>query len=147
MPDDGLLRSSDGERDQAVATLSDHFAQGRLSLDELDRRVDQALAAATRAELRATLADLPATGAPATPPHQVDAPRASAQDPRWSSWAVTALICLTIWLVTSLASGSVLYFWPVWVVGPWGVALAARTRSPQLRSGASRGCPLTSSHR
>jgi hypothetical protein len=146
MPEDALLRSSDLERDQALAALSDHFAQGRLSLDELNQRVDQALSATTRAGLAATLADLPVTASTPSRPPTTDRGRRQ-PDPRWSSWVATAAICLTIWLVTSLASGSVLYFWPVWVVGPWGVALAARTRSPQLRSGASRGCPLTSSHR
>lgn len=145
MPDDGLLRSSDGERDQAVAMLSDHYAQGRLSLDELDRRVDQALAAATRAELRETLADLPVTRS--TPPRPPSTRARRQPDPRWSSWGVTAVICLTIWLVTSLASGSALYFWPMWVIGPWGVALAAQTRSRQPRAVAPRGCPLTSPHR
>lgn len=149
MPDDGLIRSSDGERDLTVATLSDHFAQGRLTLDELDSRVNQALAASTRAELHATMADLPAAAATATTTtHQVKPRPAPSRDPRWSSWAATALICLSIWLVTSVASGSALYFWPMWVIGPWGVMLAAQTRSPQIRAaGARGGCSLTSLHR
>jgi hypothetical protein len=45
----------------------------------------------------------------------------------WGSWLSTALIVITIWAATSLASGEWLYFWPIWVVGPWGAVLLART--------------------
>jgi hypothetical protein len=36
------------------------------------------------------------------------------------------VIVVGIWLVTSLASGQLLYPWPVWVIGPWGVVLLAQ---------------------
>ena len=45
----------------------------------------------------------------------------------WRSWASTAAIVLTIWAVTSLANWEFLYFWPIWVIGPWGAVLLART--------------------
>jgi hypothetical protein len=45
----------------------------------------------------------------------------------WGSWLSTALVVITIWAATSLASGDWLYFWPVWVIGPWGAVLLART--------------------
>ena len=34
----------------------------------------------------------------------------------------------TIWAVTSLASWEFHYFWPIWVIGPWGAVLLAQTR-------------------
>ena len=40
----------------------------------------------------------------------------------------TALLVTTIWLLTSLAGG-VHAFWPIWVIGPWGAVLLARTLS------------------
>ena len=34
-------------------------------------------------------------------------------------------IVLAIWAATSLATWEFLYFWPVWVIGPWGAVLLA----------------------
>ncbi|MGY2080627.1 DUF1707 SHOCT-like domain-containing protein [Modestobacter sp. SYSU DS0657] len=45
----------------------------------------------------------------------------------WGSWATTALIVLTVWAMSSWGSGELLYFWPVWVIGPWGLVLAFQT--------------------
>jgi hypothetical protein len=45
----------------------------------------------------------------------------------WRSWLTTALIVLTIWAATSLASWELHYFWPIWVIGPWGAVLLAQT--------------------
>lgn len=56
------MRIGDQERDDAVASLSDHFAAGRLSRDELDERIDHAIQARFDADLVPLFADLP-TGA------------------------------------------------------------------------------------
>lgn len=55
---DGDLRIGHAERDAAVEQLREAAAEGRLTLDELDARIETALQARTRAELRALLADL-----------------------------------------------------------------------------------------
>jgi hypothetical protein len=143
MPQQQPLRTSEQERDQVIATLSDHFSLGRLALDEFEQRVDQALRATTTAELTALLADLPVAQATSPVPTSVRPPAhrrtwapsvvASAHPLSgggWSSWWGTAVICLVIWLATSIASGSALYFWPFWVIVPWGVAMAARSFGP-----------------
>jgi hypothetical protein len=57
-PDDSL-RVSDAERDAVLRTLGDHAAVGRLTLDELEDRSGQALAAKTRGELATLTSDLP----------------------------------------------------------------------------------------
>ena len=49
----------DTERDRAVEALGVHFAQGRLQLDEYERRTDQALYAETLDELDQVFIDLP----------------------------------------------------------------------------------------
>ncbi len=59
------VRASDAEREQAVALLQRSFADGRLTLAELDERVGAAYAARTRAQLRDLTADLPAADLPA----------------------------------------------------------------------------------
>ena len=53
------VRVSDAERDAVAAQLREHYAQGRLSLDELNERLDRAFASRTRADLHAVTSDLP----------------------------------------------------------------------------------------
>ena len=73
-PDHGRLRASHADREQVVDLLKAAFVQGRLTQDELDGRIGQALAARTYAELATATADLPAeperapTAAPAPAP-------------------------------------------------------------------------------
>ena len=64
----GRLRASHTDREQVVGALQAAFVQGRLTADELDERVGQALAARTYAELAALTTDLPADPTPAVQP-------------------------------------------------------------------------------
>jgi hypothetical protein len=61
MPDRSAdhLRLGDAEREQASALLRDHYAEGRLEVDEYSERLDAVWAARTRADLRPVFADLP----------------------------------------------------------------------------------------
>jgi hypothetical protein len=53
------MRVGDAEREATAAELREHYASGRLTLDELNERLDQAFAAKTRGDLNALLRDLP----------------------------------------------------------------------------------------
>jgi hypothetical protein len=53
------MRVGDAEREAAAAELREHYASGRLTLDELNERIDKALAATTRGDLNALMTDLP----------------------------------------------------------------------------------------
>jgi hypothetical protein len=53
------VRASDAERDRTVASLRRAYAAGRLTLRELERRIERAYAATWRSELRALTRDLP----------------------------------------------------------------------------------------
>jgi DNA-binding PadR family transcriptional regulator len=53
------IRASDADREQALASLRDHFAEGRLTRAELDARLTAALTAQTVSDLRHLIADLP----------------------------------------------------------------------------------------
>ena len=53
------VRVSDTDREAVAAQLREHYAQGRLSLDELNERLDRAFASRTRADLDAVTSDLP----------------------------------------------------------------------------------------
>ena len=57
-PEPGV-RAGDADRDAAAAALGEHFVQGRLTLDELNARLDAALAATTYGELSQAARDLP----------------------------------------------------------------------------------------
>jgi DNA-binding PadR family transcriptional regulator len=53
------VRASDADRERVVASLRDHFAEGRLTRAELDERLTTALSARTADGLRRLMADLP----------------------------------------------------------------------------------------
>jgi DNA-binding PadR family transcriptional regulator len=53
------LRVGDADRDATVAALGEHFAQGRLTAEELSARLDATLAATTRGEISRATWDLP----------------------------------------------------------------------------------------
>ena len=52
-------RIGDAERDAAAQELGDHFAAGRLTIQELHDRISLVLAAQTRGQLIRVMADLP----------------------------------------------------------------------------------------
>lgn len=53
------VRASDSERDRVLRLLADRVAEGRMSHDTFERRVDQVLQARSRAELDEAVHDLP----------------------------------------------------------------------------------------
>jgi hypothetical protein len=53
------LRIGDAERDEVTSALHEHFAQGRLTREELDERLTATLSARTVGDLRAVTRDLP----------------------------------------------------------------------------------------
>jgi Domain of unknown function (DUF1707) len=139
------LRAADTDREAVTHRLGEHMAAGRLSLAEYEERSARAWAAKTYGELADLTADLPPEPA-ARPAVDLSKPspaatrsgssacgpwarhgRGGAVRAAWAGWLTTALIVLTIWLATSLSSGALLPFWPIWVIGPWGAALLART--------------------
>ena len=58
------LRASDADREQAVERLREAFADGRITVDELTGRLDRVYAATSRAQVGATVTDLPAAASP-----------------------------------------------------------------------------------
>jgi hypothetical protein len=58
----GGPRASDADRDRFAAQLHEHFAEGRLSLEELQRRLDLVFAAETLVDLYELTSDLPHPG-------------------------------------------------------------------------------------
>ena len=61
-PDPQHLRASDADRERVAETLREAAGDGRLTMDELDERLDAVYAAKTYAELVPITSDLPDTG-------------------------------------------------------------------------------------
>ncbi|MGC4809587.1 DUF1707 SHOCT-like domain-containing protein [Micromonospora sp. DT228] len=141
------MRAADADREVVADRLRVALGEGRLDLHEYDERVQRAYAARTYAELEALLTDLP----PVAPAQRSGLALAAGQtvspldDQRgpastrgvtarwlaevWFPYLRVIAIVVTIWAVTSLLSQDLLYFWPVWVAGPWGAVLVIRTVS------------------
>ncbi len=79
------LRASDRDREQAVALLKAHYAEGRLAEHELSWRSDAAYRAVGLRDLRLLTSDLPAAAAAAPPGARAPAcrPRRSRSPPGW----------------------------------------------------------------
>ena len=74
------VRVGDADREAVAAQLREHYADGRLTLDELNERLDQAFAAKTRADLNTVMRDLPYVSRPFT-----GAPAGGAGNAAWPS--------------------------------------------------------------
>lgn len=53
------IRISDADRERVTSRLREHFAEGRLTQDELDERISATLSAKTFGDLKPIMADLP----------------------------------------------------------------------------------------
>lgn len=154
------LRVADVDRGFVADRLKSALDEGRLSLSEYDERLGLTYAAKTYGDLDKIIEDLPTVvppqkgqiapvEAPGSPPAQgaAAAPAVPAAAPAqgagrrpvakwlvaiWQVWFIAVSINVVIWLLVSLSAGDPVYFWPMWVGGPWGAVLAATTFSTLL---------------
>lgn len=138
-PVDPAIRASDADRELTVERLREAHAEGRLTAEEFSERVDEAYAARTHGDLAPLTRDLPSpargarTGDEATPARRDPSDRRPGRpDPAlpdgrgaWGVWAAAVLVNVVVWAVVSLSAQEWIYFWPVWVAGPWGAVLLA----------------------
>ncbi|MEU4218006.1 DUF1707 domain-containing protein [Actinoplanes sp. NPDC026623] len=126
------MRAADADRQAVADQLRAALDEGRLDLHEYDERLQQTYAAKTYGDLRPLLDDLPSAavpGAVAVPAAGPVVPGTNAELTRrwmlmvWSGWVSTVGITSMIWLISCVASAELIYFWPVWVAGPWGAVL------------------------
>ncbi len=132
MAPDPNIRCSDADREAVAQQLRDHYAAGRLTLDEFDERTTTTYAAKTFGDLDGLLTDLPALAVePAAPKPSVEPVRASASDrvenfrafvAPASAWIAVSMVCTLLWAAGDNKGG----FWPIWVIGPWGVMMVLR---------------------
>ena len=138
---DDRIRISDADREGATARLREHFAEGRLSSEELDERISAALSAKTAGDLRRVLADLPepeTAPAPAgwpAPPRAARRGAAIGRRPRIWPLAACALIAALLipgagWLFLAFFQ-VLLLFWLVTCVA--GIFAVTRLRRRMRR--------------
>lgn len=120
------IRASDEDRQRVVDLLGEHHVAGRLDQDEFAERMQAAYAAKTLGDLAGLMRDLPRTEPEERSTPEGRTPRERAMRHAFASWASTAVLVLVIWLATSVATGHLTYFWPFWVIGPWGAMLLFR---------------------
>ena len=138
------LRAADVDRQFVAERLKAALDEGRLSLGEYDDRLKDAYAARTYGDLDGILKDLP--GFHAMSGSQLEAAEPVADEPFerprrategnpkwligiWSAWLVAVSVNVVIWALVSLSANEPVYFWPMWVAGPWGAVLLASTFS------------------
>jgi hypothetical protein len=69
------LRVGDADREAVAAALREHYAQGRLTLEEFNQRIEAAFAATMRSQLTGLTRDLPPVATPAPTPAAASAAR------------------------------------------------------------------------
>lgn len=111
---DPNLRAADADRERAADALRTATAEGRLSAEELEGRVEAALSARTYGELDRLTADLPAPRR--AEPRRGPRRRGPSLLGERTAFAGTALLLLVIWAVTGAG-----YFWPIWPILGWGM--------------------------
>ncbi|MGW0436169.1 DUF1707 SHOCT-like domain-containing protein [Micromonospora sp. NPDC003197] len=136
------MRAADSDRTAVAEQLRIALNEGRLELHEYDERLQRTYAAKTYAELDALLVDLPATiptqrsqllpaadRSVVVPEEQVRYPGATRRwlVETWGTYFGAMTITTAVWGTSSLSAGEVLYYWPVWVAGPWGAVLVIST--------------------
>src|ERR1700754_4441647 len=135
------MRAGDADRQQVADQLKTALDEGRLDLGEYDERIQRTYSAKTYADLDGLLDDLPGTVPvqhsqiqPAAPAPPVGGPvhpqrPAGRQMAQWvGPYAGVILVCTLIWLITSISSGHLQYFWPVWMLIPLVLGVVGQWR-------------------
>lgn len=129
------MRASDGDREKIAGRLRDAHADGRLSVDEFQLRIDALYDARTYGEIEPLVRDLPVVRSATTAPTSKVVQEASSTAIRkrtggdkamavlWTIWACAVSVNLVIWTLVSITNLEFTYFWPIWVAGPWGAVL------------------------
>jgi hypothetical protein len=139
------IRISDSDRERAATLLRDHYAEGRLTAEELDERVTATLNARTAGDLRRVMADLPGPAQP-DPQNQLSAPPWAfrRRGPRLLPLALIILFAALLlpgggWVLFAFLKVFLLFWLLIALVGLFA---AFRFRHRVRRAFRDRGVPL-----
>ncbi len=137
MPDtgDSAIRASDQDRERTAAILGGHYADGRLTLEEFQERLDRAYAARTLGELDGLMTDLPGAdlgqlpSRPATRPPLPERrvpgtlqPAAGHHAVIWPFWVGVSIGLFAVWLIGGATGGT----WFLWLAVLLGFIMLRR---------------------
>jgi len=126
-------RIGDRERDRATAALGRHVAEGRLTLEEYEQRLDSVYAARTPSELTPVLRDLPALPQPEPAPARPGRSRRPVPA-ELVRWMVLSVVLVSVWALAGFG-----FPWPIFPI----LATAHKAvggRGGRHGSGPSWGC-------
>ena len=121
------LRPSDAERERALGALKTHYAEGRLSTEELEARVEHVYRSGTRREVAAYLHDLPLRGMRRLIVGWAERLRRAVLRMHLYGYATVNASLMGIWALTGQGA-----FWPAWLLIPstallgWHVVVSRR---------------------
>ena len=113
--------ASDADRDRSAASLHEHVAVGRITLDEFRERLDQVYEARTFRELDRATAGLPPPSHPGSPPDR----RERRYRRGWARYLRVNVVVWSLWLAADLVSSHSVALFPLLLTLPWGVARLA----------------------
>jgi hypothetical protein len=123
------IRASDEDRSRTAATLGEHYAAGRLTLEEFHERLDKVYTATTLGELDRIMADLPRTDLSRLPQRRAPGPvhvpaggSVLAWRAAWRFWLAISVVTFVIWLLGGASGGP----WFLWVAVPLGLLMLRR---------------------
>jgi hypothetical protein len=135
------MRAGDGDRQAVADKLKLALDEGRLDLGEYDERLQRTYAAKTYGDLQGLLDDLPGTAVasqnrtsadpvlPAAAPPPATTSRSGQLVKAWlGGFGGVFVVSMAIWLITSISTGHMLYFWPVWLLIPMVFGVLGRYR-------------------
>jgi hypothetical protein len=132
------LRSSDADRERVAERLRAAAAEGRLTADELEQRLEVAFAARVEKDLEPLVADLPPRPADIVEPARAGRRRRGPDPDHLRAYIAVNLMLVAIWALTGAG-----YFWPLWPIVGWGVGVIADSAGnlggPCRRRSSSRG--------
>ena len=135
VPDNQGLRAGDHDRDVVREAITEAYADGRLTQDEMDARLTAVLEARLLGDLPPIVADLmPAQETSSR--HSLSLANEQEIDRRaqlryreqrrqaLAGALVPSLICLTIWIWSMVSTGGLIFPWPIFVILGTGGYLA-----------------------
>ena len=117
-PGHAPMRASDADREIVRATLGDAFADGRLTREEYDDRLNTLYGSRTLGEVSSLVTDLvPLDGSPMAPAPLLGADMRTRGARKWrkdveeslAAFLVPSIICTVIWIAVTGRG----FFWPV----------------------------------
>lgn len=116
---------TDHAKEAAMSKLQAAVQQGRLDLEEFERRSDDVVRASTSSELSDAISDLPPD------PEERDAAERRTYWGEWRWWLAGVVVLTAVWGFRGLGDGDLGRYWPVVPLGIWAAVLLALPLLPR----------------